>query len=122
MPGIFDRLQQRIEENKQGAGITALDLAELPPALRKIMRLILRELELNYLRLLEAMETMSREEQMSQTELDSALHTLTSQKWLIQIGEGEQATYRVNLKRRSASSLPTGIWSRLDAKLKDRNQ
>jgi hypothetical protein len=120
MPGIFDRLQQKIEENKQGVGITALDLAELPPALRKIMRLMLRELELNYSHLLEVMETMSREEKMSHADLNSALDILTSQKWLIQVGEGKQTTYKVNLRRRSASSLPAGIWSILDAKLKDK--
>jgi hypothetical protein len=120
MPGIFDRLQQKIEENKQGAGITALDLATMPPALRKIMRLMLRELELNYLRLLEVVETMPGEEKISQTDLNSALDALTSQKWLIRVGEGKQATCSVNLKRRSASSLPAGIWSTLDAKLKDK--
>jgi hypothetical protein len=120
MPGIFDRLQQKIEENKQEAGITALDLATLPPALRKIMRLTLRELELSYMRLLEVVETMPREEKMSQADLNSALDTLTSQKWLIQVGEGRQATYRVNLKRRPASALPTGIWSALDTKLKEK--
>jgi hypothetical protein len=120
MAGIFDRLQRKIEENKQGAGISALDLAELPPALRKIMRLMLRELELNYQQLLEAMKALSREERMSRTDLNSALNTLTAQQWLIRVGEGEQAIYKVNLKRRSASSLPTGIWTTLDAKLKDR--
>ena len=120
MAGVFDRLQQKIEENKRGAGITALDLAELPPALRKLMRLMLHDLEINYPQLLEAMQAMPREERMPQTDLDSALNALTAQQWLIRIGEGERATYKVNLKRRSASSLPTGIWSTLDAKLKDR--
>jgi hypothetical protein len=120
MAGVFDRLQQKIEENKQGAGITALDLAELPLALRKLMRLMLHELELNYPQLLEAIEGMPHEERMPHTDLDSALNTLTEQRWLIRIGEGERAIYKVNLKRRSASSLPTGIWSRLDAKLKSK--
>lgn len=120
MTGIFDRLQRKIEDNKQGTGITALDLAELPPALRKIMRMMLRELELNYPQLLEAMKAMSREKRMSRTDLNSALNTLTAQQWLIRVGEGEQAIYKINLKRRSASSLPTGVWTAMDAKLKDR--
>jgi len=120
MTGIFDRLQRKIEDNKQRSGITALDLADLPPTLRKLMRVMLRELELNYLRLLEVMEAMSHEERLSQTELNQALDTLTAQLWLTRLGEGERAIYKVNLKRRSASSLPTGIWSTLDAKLKER--
>jgi hypothetical protein len=48
MPGVFDRLNKEIENKQQEGGITPLDLAELPPALRKIMRLMLRELQMNY--------------------------------------------------------------------------
>ena len=44
MPGVFDRLNKEIQDKQQEGGITALDLVGLPPALRKIMRLMLREL------------------------------------------------------------------------------
>ena len=120
MPGVFDRLNKEIENKQQEGGITALDLAGLPPALRKIMRLMLRELQMTYPRLGEAMDAMPAEERMSRSDLDEALATLTEQFWLTRIGEGEKAIYKVNLKRKAGSTLAAGIWSSLDAKLKDK--
>lgn len=119
MPGVFDRLNKEIEDKQQEGGITPLDLAELPPALRKIMRLMLRELQLNYPRLCEVMDAMPEKDRLTRQELDEALATLTRQFWLIRIGEGAKAIYKVNLRRKSGSTLAGGIWSSLETKLKD---
>jgi len=119
MSGVFDRLQKQIDDKQKEGGITALDLADLPPALRKIMRLMLRQLQMDYPQLCEAMEKMPEGERLSQADLDNALKTLSQQAWLIQIGEGERAIYKVNLRRKAGSTLASGIWQSLDAKLKD---
>ena len=118
MAGVFDRLQRQIDDKNKQGGITALDLADLPPALRKIMRLMLRKLQLNYPQLCEAMDNMPEAERLSRADLDSALETLTQQAWLIRLGEGEKAVYKVNLKAKSGSTLASGIWTALDDKLK----
>jgi hypothetical protein len=118
MPGVFDRLDKDIKSKQQEGGITALDLADLPPALRKIMRLMLRELQMTYPRLREAMESVPEKDRLTPDELDSALSTLSQQFWLTHIGEGEKAIYKVNLRRRAGSTLAAGIWSSLDDKLK----
>jgi hypothetical protein len=118
MPGVFDKLDQNIKSKQQEGGITALDLVDLPPALRKIMRLMLRELQMTYPRLLEAMETMPEKDRLKRDELDSALSALTQQFWLTNIGEGEKAIYKVNLRRKAGSTLASGIWASLDDKLK----
>ena len=47
MPGVFDRLNKAIEIKKKMEGISALDLIDLPPLLRKIMRLMLREIKMS---------------------------------------------------------------------------
>jgi len=120
MPGVFDRLNKEIENKQQEGGITPLDLAELPPALRRIMRLMLREIQLNYPRLSEIMDGMPEKDRLPRHELDEALATLTEQYWLIRLGEGEKAIYKVNLRRKSGSTLAAGIWSSLDSKLKDK--
>jgi len=120
MSGVFDRLQKQINDKQKEGGITALDLADLPPALRKIMRLMLRQVQMNYPQLCEAMEKMPEGERMSQSDLDEALKTLSQQSWLIQIGEGERAIYKVNLRRKAGSNIASGIWQSLDAKLKDK--
>ena len=119
MSGVFDRLQKQINDKQKEGGITALDLADLPPALRKIMRLMLRQVQMNYPQLCEAMEKMPENERMSQSDLDEALKTLSQQAWLIQIGEGERAIYKVNLRKKAGSTIASGIWQSLDAKLKD---
>jgi hypothetical protein len=118
MPGVFDRLNQEIKLKQQQDGITALDLADLPPALRKIMRLMLRELQMSYPRLREAMESMPETDRLTPDQLDSALSNLTQQFWLTHIGAGEKAIYKVNLRKKTGSTLAAGIWSSLDAKLK----
>jgi hypothetical protein len=119
MPGVFDRLNKEIENKQQEGGITPLDLAELPPALRRIMRLMLRELQLNYPRLCEIMDGMPEKDRLPRNELNEALATLTEQYWLIRLGEGEKAIYKVNLRRKSGSTLAAGIWSSLQSKFKD---
>ena len=117
MPGVFDRLQRQIEDKKQEGGITALDLADLPPALRKIMRLMLRQLEMTYPQLVDAMAGMPEDERLSQQDLDQALDALSTQFWLMRFGQGPRATYKVNLRRKAGSSLSTNIWANLDAKI-----
>ncbi|MBI5825594.1 MAG: hypothetical protein HZB18_16305 [Chloroflexi bacterium] len=120
MPGVFDRLNKEIKDKQQEGGITPLDLADLPPALRKIMRLMLRELQMTYPRLCEAVDEMPEQDRLTPDGLDDSLSMLTQQFWLIRIGEGEKAIYKVNLRRKEGSKLSAGIWSALDAKLKDR--
>jgi hypothetical protein len=118
MPGLFDRLDKEIKDKQAEGGITPLDLAALPPSLRKIMRLMLRELSMSYPRMCEVMDAMPEADRLPRAELDSALSELTEQFWLIRIGEKEKAIYKVNLRRREGSKLASGIWSALDSKIK----
>ena len=119
MSGIFDRLQEQINDKRKEGGITILDLADLPPALRKIMKLLLRQVQMNYPQLHEAVENFPEGERLSRIQLDTALKKLAEQAWIIQIGEGERAIYKVNLRRRAGSNLSDNLWQNLDAKLKD---
>jgi hypothetical protein len=119
MPGVFDRLQKQIADKQGEGGITALDLADLPPALRKIMRLMLREVQLDRAHLADAMGQLPPAERLSDEELGQSLETLTNEFWLTRLGEGERAIYKVNLRRKGGSNLAQGIWSSLDSKLKD---
>ena len=104
---VFERLQQRLNVEKRDEGISAIEIADLPSPLRKIMRLMLRE----------AVEAMPEKERMSKPELDQALEVLTRQFWLIRRGEGERVTYQVNLRRKAGSKLAAGVWSALGDKI-----
>lgn len=118
MPGLFDRLDKEIKDSQKDGGITPLDIAKLPPSLRKIMRLMLRELSMSYPRMCEVMDSMPEQDRLTRADLDSALLALTDQFWLTRIGENEKAIYKVNLRRKAGSTLAAGIWSSLDQKLK----
>ena len=118
MPGVFDRLQKEIESKGGEGGITALDIADLPLTLRKIMRLMLRELQLSRPQLTEAITALPENERLAAKDLDEALKVLTSQGWLIRIGQGEKAIYKVNLRRKAGSKLASGVWNTLDEMLK----
>lgn len=118
MPGLFDRLDKEIKDNQKKDGISPLDIAKLPPAMRKIMRVMLRELQASYPRMCEVVDAMPEQDRLTRAELDETLSSLTEQMWLIRIGEKEKAIYKVNLRRKTGSTLMAGIWSSLDAKLK----
>ncbi len=104
-------------ESQEG-GISALDIADLPPLLRKIMRQMLREYELTYGELCEWADALPEAERISRKELDNALQELSTQFWLIKRGDGEKVRYQTNLRRKAPSTLAAGIWGVLDAKIK----
>jgi hypothetical protein len=115
--GLFDRLQNQLEDRAKEGGISPLDLAALPPRLRKIMRLMLREVEMTHKELTEATAKLPESDRLSPAELVEALDSLTKQSWLIKLGQDDLVTYRVNLKRKGPSSLASGIWATLEDKM-----
>ena len=116
--GVFDRLNSKLEAREMEGGISALDLRDLPPGLRKVMRLMLREVEMTYPAIGEAMEAMPEAERLNRSELDQALEQLSKQGWLIKLGE-ERITYKVNLRRKAGSTLAQGIWNALDKRIEE---
>jgi hypothetical protein len=129
MGGLFDPLQGRSGDQERNDGITALDLMDLPPAHYRVMRLMLRRGEMNYLQLGEANIAQPEGDRLSQVELDEALKSLCDQRWLIQQGEGQTLTYKLNLRRKVSNALSTfakrnqasstlskSIWDALDPK------
>lgn len=117
MAGVFDRLQNKIEDKRDEGGITALDLVDLSPSLRNIMRLMLRRLKMSYPEVCVAVDKMPEKQRMSHDEIERSLNTLTKQFWLIRMGEGDAATYKVNLRAKAGSNLKTNIWSSLGTKI-----
>lgn len=115
--GLFDRLQNQLEDRGKEGGISPLDLAALPPKLRKIMRLMLREVEMTHPQLKEATAKMPEADRLTDAELVEALDSLTKQSWLIKLGQDDLVTYKVNLKRKGPSSLASGIWATLEDKM-----
>jgi hypothetical protein len=117
MGSIFDRLRQQLEISKREQGISPIEIAELPPNLRKVMRLMLREVVMKHTELHKAVEAMDASGRLTSAELDAALAKLVEQNWLVRYGEGEFTSYRVNLRRKAGSQLGKDIWSALDGRI-----
>jgi hypothetical protein len=116
---IFERLQRQLDIQKREHGISALEIRDLPASLRKIMRLMLREVVLKYSEICHAMENMPEANRLTPRELDEALKTLVEQNWLLRSGEGEFESYRVNLRRKAGSALNNDIWAALGSRIID---
>jgi hypothetical protein len=120
MSGLFDKLESEIADRSGEGGISPLDLADLPKTLRKIVRFMLREVEAKPVQINEMVQGLPKEERISEGEVSDALKTLTKQGWLIQLGEKEKISYRVNLRRKAGSKLGDTVWGALDQKLEQR--
>jgi hypothetical protein len=118
----FDRLQQQLDIQKREQGISALELMDLPPNLRRIMKMMLREIVMKYSHLIQAVAEFPAANRMEQSELDEALKTLVEQNWLIVNGEGEFLSYRVNLRRKAGSALDKDIWAALSDRIQKSSQ
>jgi hypothetical protein len=117
MSNVFDRLQHQLNIQKRENGISALELADLPPSLRRIMRLMLRELVMKTDQIVTAVEAMPETNRMSRNEIEVALAALVEQNWLLTSGEGEFLSYRVNLRRKAGSALGQDIWTTLNSRI-----
>ena len=122
MSGLFDRLQNEIESNEKEGGISPLDLVELSPLLKKIVRKMLREVEMTFDELWEFIQGLPDESQISQSELSKTMETLSKQGWAISMGESGNMRYKVNLRRKPGSTLAQGIWSALNDKIEKRTK
>ncbi len=122
MSGLFDRLQNEIESSEKEGGISPLDLADLSPLLRKIVRKMLREVEMTFDELWEYIQSLPEESQINQSELSKTMETLSKQGWAISMGESNDMRYKINLRRKPGSTLAKGIWSALDDKIEKRSK
>jgi len=120
MSGLFDRLQSELDDREDEGGISPIDLLELPENLRRVMRFMLRAVVVSKDEIEKHIATWPEKDRMSGDDLGEGLRILVEQGWLIQLGEKDHPTYRVNLRRKKASALGDSIWGALDAKITER--
>src|SRR5687768_7037809 len=108
MPGLFDRLKAELGDDEP-AGVTPLEIANLPNDQRRIMLWLLRD------------RTASSEgvpATVVQARLEGApdncadiLGDLAKGGWVIVMGEAPHVRYKVNLRRKRGSTMGFGLWS-----------
>ncbi len=121
MSGLYDRLMDQLGDDDDGqpAGLTPLDIADLPEQQRQVMFALLRDSRASA----GGVTLDMLQEKLSEIEdLDSVLNDLTQNNWLIRQGEAATVRYRVNLRRKRGSSLGGNIWSSLSSRLADEDK
>jgi hypothetical protein len=117
MNGLFEELRRKLESDAGKRGISAWELAQLPAGQRRVIRLILREVQMPYPELCRVTAALPAGQRLEQADLDEVLTRLQEKAWLIRLGQGQLTTYRVNLRRKSGSRLANSIWERLDRQI-----
>ncbi len=120
MSGLFDRLRSELEKRRQEEGIRPTDLLTLPPAQRRVMKLLLREVQLSYPEIVTAVSTLPAKQRLTPDELNTTLTELTQVGWIIRMGQNELVTYRVDLRHKPGSQVTQGMWGSLEKRLKAR--
>jgi hypothetical protein len=118
MSGLYDRLMDQLgdDDSDQPAGLTPLDIADLPEPQRQVMFALLRDSRASASGVtLDVLRAKFSEFE----DLDSILDELTQNNWLIRQGEAATIRYKVNLRRKRGSTLSGNIWSSLSSRLAD---
>lgn len=97
------------------AGLSTLVLTHLPPTHRKLIRLILRQVEPTSAELCQAVATWPAGEQLSQAELEEALKLLREQHYLVELGDPADRRYKVSFSRRAHRERTHNLWAAADA-------
>jgi len=121
MSGLYDRLMDQLgkEDDNQPAGLTPLDIADLPDGQRQVMFALLRDSRSAG----DGVSADALREKLPQVEgLAAVLDELTRNSWLIRLGEAPNVRYKVNLRRKRGSSLGGGLWSSLSNRLAEEDK
>lgn len=117
MSSLFDDLRNKLEKEGGTSGISAWDMAQLPDAQRRVIRLILREVQMPYVDLCRAGASLPHKQRLDPAQIDEALAELVAQDWLIRLGQENQVTFRVNLRRKTGSRLGASLWEQLERQI-----
>jgi hypothetical protein len=94
-------------------GINILELTELPPIMRRILRLALNEAQVAYSTLHKNLVESAGEDQIDSSQLNETLEVLCRRRWLTVIETEPERAYKVNLRRKHGRTLVQGIWEAL---------
>jgi hypothetical protein len=91
-------------------GLSTLVLTHLPPAHRKLIRLILRKVEPTYAELCQALADWPEDERLSPADLAEALKDLYEHHYLYLLGDEGNPRYKVSFSRRANRELTQNLW------------
>jgi hypothetical protein len=116
MSGVYDQLAAKLggDDQDKPAGLSPLEMADLPEAQRQVMFGLLRDTDAPTA----GMTLEGLRAKFSHVDgLADVLADLTKNGWLIRLGESPHVHYRVNLRRKRAASLGANVWALLSVRL-----
>jgi hypothetical protein len=114
MPGLFDRLQDEIQHRDKVAGLSPVDLLDMPDAPRRILLLLMRQGEMT----LPALAAALGPDGEDAAALEAALADLARQAFVLRREVAGQApSYRTSFGQRRRRDLPLGLWSMLEGRV-----
>jgi len=108
--GLFERLQDQINDRELGEFLSPLDLLELSDELHDLLRHIMRRGPTSAQELAEALG-------MEVEQAGALLTQLANRSFLATVPGTSPVRYRATLGRRRARKLPEGMWSSLADRL-----
>ncbi|MGC9356345.1 MAG: hypothetical protein ACP5GX_00675 [Anaerolineae bacterium] len=110
--GIFQHLQDEIEDREGREGISLAELLELSPPLRRLMNRITRHGQLTA-------EQAAEEVDMDVDDVREMLDGLVGKGYLLREEHEEGWVYLIRFARKRGATLPPGIWSALGQRTKE---
>jgi len=109
--GIYERLQQAIDQRDSAAGLAAADLLDLPLDLRRVLQFVIRVYPVGAAEV-GAAAGLAEEDALA------AMEALLA-KGLVARADlpGGRPGFRPHLARRRPSQLPAGLWDVLTSKI-----
>jgi predicted ArsR family transcriptional regulator len=107
--GIFKRMQDEVGDRDKRDGISPVELLELDPPQRRLVRHMMRHGETG---IAEVAELVG----VSLDEAREMLNDLVEKSYLDRIEREGQWYYQVHLARKRGRQLPPGIWSALGSR------
>ncbi|MBN1178324.1 MAG: hypothetical protein JXD18_03880 [Anaerolineae bacterium] len=111
--GIFNRIQNEIDDRENREGITPADLLELSMGLRRLMNRITREGD-------QTAEQAAAYMGLPADEVEDMLNNLVAKGYLERELEQDVWVYRTRFARKRGRDVPVGIWSALGKQVKDK--
>ena len=114
MPGVFDHLSARLQD-EDGAGLSPVDLADLPGDQKQIMLALLRDSASGFEGV--PAELLRAKVDGKVERFDQTLDLLVQQNWLIVLGEPSHLRYRLNFRAKRGSTSSFNLFTILTDRL-----
>ncbi len=114
MPGVFDHLSAQVPD-EDGAGLSPLDLADLPGDQKQIMLTLLRDAASAFDGV--PTDVLRAKVDGKVEQFDATVELLARQGWLIAMGEAPRQRFRLNFRAKRGSRSGFNLWTILTDRL-----